>query len=303
MQKDLRMRRIVIVFLATAVTAGGCSSLAFRNPFAAKPDPNRTELTQAEWAKLRRDDARRLVGEGLPPAPGAATRPSPAVGDVGEFLGFVKQIFYVLPKNAINLYLGNTPGKYARMMEDDKSADVRRTGILRLAADYEFARGEPYTKRYWQIAQGDPNPLVRAAAIRALNRSRDASVVPVAVRYLDDADPVIRLEAAKALANLKDPKAVPALTQHMIGAIQVKGEGNRPEPQAENRDVRVACADALRNFPSKEVAKSLVDVLREKEFEVSYQARKSLTLMTGHDFRYDAAKWREYLDSPNPFKS
>jgi len=66
--------------------------------------------------------------------------------------------------------------------------------------------------------------------------------------------------------------------------------------------VRVACADALRNFPNKDVARTLVDALREREFEVSWQARKSLILMTGHDYKYDQAKWREFLaGTDNPF--
>ena len=80
-----------------------------------------------------------------------------------------------------------------------------------------------------------------------------------------------------------------------------QGSG-RVEQQTENRDVRVACADALRNFKTKDVARALVEVMGDKQFEVSYQARKSLVLMTGHDFRYDAGKWREYLGAAaNPF--
>ena len=297
-----------ILLAAVIVAAGGCSSnQSFTlNPFREKKGPHREELTPAEWQKLRQENERRLAGEGIP-RDDATTRATAAAASspaeqLDQFLEFAKFTFWTFPKQLINIYIGNTPGKYARLMEDDQSADSRRTGILRLVADYEFARKEPYTKRYWQIAQGDPDSLVRVAAVRALDRSRDRAVTPIAIKHMEDPNPLLRLEAAKALANIPDEKSIPALTRHLAATLEMRGEGGRLELVTESRDVRVACADALRNFPTKDVARSLIDALREKEFEVSYQARKSLTLMTGHDFRYDQAKWRDYLSkAENPF--
>jgi hypothetical protein len=294
------MRRCILVVLAAAtaaMTAGGCSSISFHNPFAPKKGPAPVQLPAAEWAALKRENAERLAGEGIP---GATTRPSK--GETQGFFDFVTFTFVTFPKQIFNFYTGNTPGKYARMMENDQSADQRRTGILRLVTDYEFARKEPYTQRYVQIAQGDPDSLVRVAAVRALDRSRQEPVTPVAIRYLDDPNPLLRLEAAKALANVPDERAVPALTKHLAPVFEVRGEGGRPEPVAESRDVRVAVADALRNYPTKDVSKTLVDALREKDFEVSWQARRSLVLMTGHDFKYDQDKWRDYFSkAERPF--
>jgi hypothetical protein len=282
--------------LVAAVAVAGCSSLSFKNPFAGKKGPEPTTLPQREWAELKRDNAARLAGEGIP-RDASATTPAvtPRTGDLKQFFGFLESVFYKLPKQAINFYLGKTPGRYARMMEDDQSADVRRTGILRLVNDYEFARKDPYTRRYWQIAQGDPNDLVRVAAIRALDRSRKATVTPIAIRDMEDPNPLLRLEAAKALANVPDEKAQPALIRHMNPVIEVRGESGRMERVQESRDVRVACADALRNFPNRDVTTALVDVLRDKDFEVSWQARKSLVLLTGHDFKYDQNAWRDYF--------
>jgi hypothetical protein len=297
------MVRSIGMLLVVAAVAGGCSSgSSFTlNPLARKAEPHREELTQAEWRALRVENARRLRGEGIPAeqatTAAAVAGPRSAGQEFGQFLDFLEFTFWTFPKQAVMYYLGETPGKYARMMEDDQSADARRTGVLKLVTQYPFARRAPYAERYWQIAQGDPNPLARAAAVRALNRSRDARVTPVAIRQLDDVNPLIRLEAAKALANVPDEKAVAALVRHMGATIELRGDGGRPELQSENRDVRVACADALRNFPTKDVARALTEALREKEFEVSWQARKSLILMTGRDFRYDVAKWQEYLAS------
>src|SRR5439155_9483401 len=149
----------------------------------------------------------------------SATQPSVG-GEFEEFLGFLKFTFITGPQRIIDFYLGNTPGRFARMMEDDQSADMRRTGILRLVTDYDFARKDPYTKRYWQIAQGDPDYLVKVAAVRALDRSRSSSVDPIALKYLDDPNPLLRLEAAKALANIPDEKAVPALLRHLAGVFE-----------------------------------------------------------------------------------
>ena len=298
-------RNRLSVLLLTALVVGGCSanSSFTLNPFAKRKGPEPETLPASEWRDLRRANAARLAGADLP-RPGASTRPSSGGGSFEQFLNFLEYTFWTFPTRAIDYYLkGETPSKYAKMMEDDRSADQRREGILRLVADYDFARAEPYTKRYEQIAQADPNVLVRVAAVRALNASRDPGVTPLAIRYLDDPSVLLRLEAAKALANVPDEKAIPALTRHLAAQQEVRGESGRTETAVESRDVRVACADALRNYPNKDVARTLVDALREREFEVSWQARKSLTLMTGHDFRYDAAKWRAYLDAPNPFRS
>ena len=290
------MKRWIVVLMAAALA--GCSSLSFLNPFEAKKAPEPIVLPAADWAALRQENTNRLAGEGIPRA-NATTQPGDKFSDAVDFLEF---IFWRLPKQLVMYYMGETPGHYAQMMEDEQSADQRRTGMLRLVSDYDFARKDPYTKRYWQIAQGDPDPLVRVAAVRALNRSRQTSVTPIAIRYMDDTNPLLRLEAAKALANIPEPKAVPALTRHLAAAIEVMGPAGRPESLPETRDVRVACADALRNYPDKDVAKSLVDALNEKEFEVSWQARQSLILMTGHDYRYDQSRWRDYfLKADKPF--
>jgi hypothetical protein len=284
--------------------------IAELNPFRPKPKPYVEVLPAQEWERLKAENARRLAGEGIPrrasatqPAAAAATQPH--TSEVHGALDFLKMVFWDLPKRLVDFYTGNTPGKFARWMEDDQSADRRREGVLRLVSNYDFARVEPYTKRYWQISQGDPDTLVRAAAIRALNRARDRDAIPVYVKSLDDSNVLVRLEAAKALANIPDESAAPVLLRHLKPEVEMRVEGApagaRPERVTENRDVRVAVADALRNFRTKDAARALTEALQDRQFEVSYQARQSLILMTGHDYLYNPEKWREYLSSPNPF--
>jgi HEAT repeats len=181
----------------------------------------------------------------------------------------------------IDLIKGRPHLDAAKGMMDPNSADARRRGIVHLS-NKDWGRQDPYLKRYEQIARDDPNPSVRAMAIRALNRGRDKRAIPLFLSALADRNELIRLEAAKALANVPDPSAVTPLIRHM-------------ESADENLDVRIACADALRNYHTSQVAQALVRALRDRNFGVSWQARRSLQLMTGQDYRYDTVAWLNYL--------
>lgn len=189
---------------------------------------------------------------------------------------------------ASDLLAGNNAARYARMMETADSADRRRQGISRLV-EFDFARRPPYTTRYRQIARNDEDYLVRAQAIRALNRSRDTGAAELYIDALTDPSELVRLEAAKALKNMPTPDAVGPL----LAVI------DRPE---ETRDVRIAAAEALRHYPRIEVARSLVDKLDERDFGVAWQARRSLRTITSHDYGYDEAAWLAFLTGPEaPF--
>src|SRR5262245_5721868 len=135
--------------------------------------------------------------------------------DFGDFLG-----------RAGDLMTGNTATEAAKRMEDQYFPDERREGINRLS-NRQYGRTAPYTDRYRQIVQADSDYLVRATAIRALNRSRDASASPLFVEALSDRNVRIRLEGAKALVNVPDDSAVPRLLQIV-------------NDDREDRDVRIA---------------------------------------------------------------
>jgi len=98
---------------------------------------------------------------------------------------------------------------------------------------------------------------------------------------MDDQE-LIRLEAADALGNVPDPDAIPMLVAHLSNV----------EPSA---DVRIACAEALRNYHTHEAMQALIDELNDEDFGLAWQARQSLELLTGQDFRYDAKAWMNYL--------
>ena len=180
---------------------------------------------------------------------------------------------------------GRTPGRYARLMEDPNRPDNRRQGITGLVGN-DFARRDPYTRRYGQIFQSDPDPLVRATAIRALNVSRDTEASDLYLQALADPDPLVRLEGAKALHNMPNPAAAEGLLKLLNDA-------------EENKDVRIAAAAALKYYPRADVARALVAVLPGRDFGIAWEARRSLKRITGVDYAYDETAWLEYISGPD----
>ncbi len=191
-------------------------------------------------------------------------------------------------RRASDMVAGNTPGRYARQMENDASPDLRWKGMTRLV-DHDFAKRPPYTTRYRQIATNDPDPLVRAVAVRSLNRARDAGATDVYIRSLTDPSDLVRLEGAKALTNLPDPAAAAPLLALLNG----------PE---EARDVRFAATEALKHYKQLNVARALVARLNERDFGIAWQARRSLRRMTQRDLGYNEPAWLQFFTGPEtPF--
>ncbi len=193
-----------------------------------------------------------------------------------SFNGFTQRL-----SNAIS---GRTPRAAAIQMEDPYFPDERRMGINRLSA-FPFGRQPPYTTRYEQIARTDTDWLVRATAIRALNRSRWRPATPLFIKALDDVNDHVRLEAAKALANIPDEDAISPLVRLV-------------NDSTEDRDVRIAAADALKHYKTVEVARTLASQLGGREFGVAWQSRRSLQTLTGQDYRYDESAWLNYITGP-----
>jgi hypothetical protein len=185
-------------------------------------------------------------------------------------------------------FAGKTPAVYARQMEDPTFPDKRWKGIEKLVEN-DFAKKPPYTTRYRQIAQTDADPLVRAVAVRALNRSRDAGATEIYIKALSDESSMVRLEGAKALNNMPNPSAIAPLVA-MLG---------KPE---ENRDVRLAAAEALKHYKQLDVGRALVARLNERDFGIAFQARESLRGMTQNDLGYNESAWLQFFTGPTkPF--
>jgi HEAT repeats len=181
-----------------------------------------------------------------------------------------------------------TPRQSAAKVEDPYFPDERREGINELVSK-DFGKRPPYTTRYAQIAKLDDDWLVRATAVRALNRARDRQATSVFVDSLNDKNEQVRLEACKALIHMPDENAVPGLVRLV-------------QSEDENHDVRIAAAEALEHYHTLEVARTLANTLAQRDFGVAWQAHQTLMLITGHDLRYDEAAWLAFLTGPEkPF--
>lgn len=191
-------------------------------------------------------------------------------------------------RNVVDYFSGKTALNAARRMEDSYFPDERREGMLSLA-DRGFGLREPYTRRYQQIASSDSDWLVRATAIRTLNRARDTSATPVFIKALGDENPIVRTEAAKALNNMPDEQAV----QPLLKLVQDLNQ---------DRDVRIWSAAALHHYRTLPVARALASLLDGREFGVAWESRRSLIALTGKDLSFEKDAWVEYLNSnQNPF--
>ena len=292
----LRLTVVVCLCLATTGCAGPAiraqrdkSTAAYRAHLVTVPSGTETPEQAAQTAKLRQqllhdEWVQRSYRVGNEKGGGEALYSMMGKG----FLGGFWYPFQLTGQWIAFTFQDDRPAKAARLMENASSADARRKGINDLLR-WDFAQDGPYVRRYRQIAQDDPDPLVRATALRALNRSRDAAARPLFIAALRDPNVEVRMEAAKALVNLPDANAAAPLIRVV----------SNPE---EDRDVRIAAADALRYYKTVEVARALIPRLSEREFGVAWQARRSLKHITGHDHRYDEAAWLAFITGPDkPF--
>ena len=258
-------RRVIVMVVLWAGLTAGCGGKGM------------TPQEEASWRARRWEQAKvgnekRLKGE--------VSQERGLLWGLGEMWEF--------PGQTLASMLGNTPLNSARKTQDSKDADRRREGVYELV-QRDFGKGPLYRQLYRQMAVGDADYTVRAAAIRALNMCRDRQAVDVFLGGLEDSKELVRMEAAKAMANVPDERTAGSLIKHL----------SHP---GESKDVRIACSAALGNFRRIEVAQALIRVLQDRDFGVSWQARKSLWLMTGQDYRYDEGAWLGYLTSAHkPF--
>jgi len=262
------MRPVPLVCAVFLLTAAGCIQ---NEPAVVDGQPN-----PARFADLDEDYA---------PPPDLIVR---SLDYLGIGFGKVASVIADVPVGIWDAFHREKPSEAARQMEDVASADNRRHGINELV-QYSFAQRSPYVDRYRQIGLLDPDATVRAVAIRALNRSRDVNSTSVWQQALSDASPLVRLEAAKALVHIPNPDAAPALGT-MLG------------DHTEDRDVRIAAADALQHYHMLATARVLSVALSERDFGIAWQSRRSLRILTGRDYGYDQAAWLEYFTGPEkPF--
>jgi hypothetical protein len=275
------MRRFFAVAMLSSLTGlCGCLNIQDRE--------ERDPWSKSQWQEEFRADQRRLKSEDELRTK-KWTDPIEKVTD--KIWDQITRIY--------NYITGDTPFQVAKNLLDPTYPDRRRQAVMWFSKR-EYGRKDPYVIYYAEMARTDTDWSVRAMAIRALNRVRARQYSSIYIEAMTDKNELVRLEAVKALANMPDPRAV----DELMNRLDYRKE--------ESVDVRIAAADALRHYRTSQVAHALVRALGsvqgpdplegERQLGVSFQARRSLKLMTGKDYRYDVAKWLDYLaTTPKPF--
>ena len=188
---------------------------------------------------------------------------------------------------------GPSPSQLVEWAFDPNDPDRRRMGVVGLSSK-SWGLREPYLKGYGALVKTDKNPLVRAAAVRALGLAKDPNYAPDVTGALLDTNVAVRQDAATALDSVYNDTSARALQDHAINDI--------------DQGVRAKSCRALRHHRDVAVARTLVDCLSDKAFSVRYQAHASLTELVGKDLGYDPESWagvtggRALPAKPEPLK-
>lgn len=174
-----------------------------------------------------------------------------------------------------------SPSEVARDAFNIYSPDRRRRAV-NLLATAPWGGEEAYLRTY-RLLVDDPDPTVRAACLRALARHGQPEDVTIITPYLRDQTSFVRWEAANALERLHHPHAI----DRLLPVLR----------DDEDRDVRMAAARALGQYPERRVFEALVGALTDREYAVVRQAQRSLRLLTGEDLGDRASAWLEWSDA------
>jgi hypothetical protein len=175
-----------------------------------------------------------------------------------------------------------SPSEAARMMLSPDDPDARRRGTL-LIANSDFGSVDVYVRAYRDYVENERNPLVKAAAIRALAKHGEPSDASLIAEHLDHENVQVRWEAAKGLQRLHNPVVVPDLLAVL-------------RSPSEETDVRVAAATALGQYPEDRVFQGLVAALDARALAVNDAARNALRVLTGQEYDLDPRAWLSWYN-------
>ncbi len=189
---------------------------------------------------------------------------------------------------------------------EGETADERRRGVNGLASGKD-ASSEWVVKVFDTVARTDTDPMVRSAALRGLSRSAGAGSIPTAIRILNStttryrdvrpAPAVVRWEAARLLLDIVDGYAYDESQRSKIVDVLLDRLRNDPD-----RNVRLACIDAVAYFAQRPIPSVLIDVMESDDFAVRHAAEQALIALTGVTQHHDPDAWRAWLaDQDDPF--
>ena len=170
-----------------------------------------------------------------------------------------------------------SPQEAAQWAVDTTDAENMRRGVVLLGTS-SFGGVDAYVKLYRFYVKDMRDPLVQAAAIRALSQFGHSEDALLIAERLSSAFPHVRLAAAIGLQRIHNP----AVTETMWRKLQ---------EESETQETRVELAIGLGQYPQDDVFQGLVAALDHSELTVNVAALDSLRLMTGHDLGLYRTRW------------
>lgn len=184
---------------------------------------------------------------------------------------------------------GRGVNSWQQQIQSENDPDLRREGVLGLMQE-RAGKSEAAVKFFAQLAQSDPEPTVRSAAVQALADSGKATAVPPLGQVLTtETNTQVRTDAAVALGKVRGPSALRPLLSR-LRTDQV------PEVQA-------ACARTLGEYPHPGVVEALAAAMLNDDFSIVFEAQQSLEKLTGASFQTSRG-WNDWLDeNGDPFST
>lgn len=176
-----------------------------------------------------------------------------------------------------------SPFEAAVWAADFNDPGRQRRGVV-LLSNATFGGERPYLELYTTLTEESPDPLVRAAAIRALGRWGGPNEAQVIAGQLGSEYVPVRLESAIALQRIHEPAIVDRIWRRLVD-------------ETENESVRVELAIALGQYPTDSAFQALCLALDDRSLALNLAAADSLRVMTGRDFGIDAPDWLSWYGS------
>ena len=181
---------------------------------------------------------------------------------------------------------GAEVGEWATNFNDPQT---QQRGLV-LLGTAPWAGTEQYLELYRACIQGPWDPLVKAAAIKALGSHGNPGDASLIASELDNEYAYVRKEAAKSLQRLHDPAIEDQIWQRLI--IE------------EDQGVQIELAIALGQYPSDAVFQALVLELEDRKLAVNLAAADSLRCLTGEDHGLNSREWLAWYTSvKTPFEN
>ncbi|MCH2161459.1 MAG: HEAT repeat domain-containing protein [Phycisphaerales bacterium] len=182
-----------------------------------------------------------------------------------------------------------SPFEAAVWANDFNDPGKQRQGVV-LISNAPFGGAEPYLRLYRVLVEEDSDPLVRAAAIRALGRWGEPDDARIIAEQLDNEYDQVRLESAKALQRIHEPSVADDLWRRLVD-------------EEEREEIRIEIAIAIGQYPGDATFQALLVALDNRSLALNLAAVDSLRILTSENWGLDARRWLAWYDSTSrPFK-